>query len=157
MRFCGTVNIPVVYKSDYDFEIGKAYELKAGERILIAATGTTIVPEALKAAALVEEHTGISPAVVNFPTIKPLDTVYLELAAGRFERVYTVEEHSVIGGFGSAVCEFAASHRGFPPVHILGVPDKIPALGHRPYMLEQCGLTATGVAETIILDAKGGF
>ena len=95
---------------------------------------------------------GFSPAVVNFPTIKPLDTVYLESAAGRFECIYTVEEHSVIGGFGSAVCEFAASHKGFPLVHVLGVLDKVPSLGHRPYMLEQCGLTANGIAERIASD-----
>ena len=155
IRFCGAINIPVVYKSNYEFKIGKAYELKTGERIFIAATGTTIVAEVLKAAVMIEERMGFSPAVVNFPTIKPLDTDYLEEVAGRFERIYTVEEHSVIGGFGSAVCEFAAAHKGFPPVRVLGVPDKVPALGHRPYMLEQCGLTATGIAETIIQEAKG--
>ena len=155
MRFCGAVNIPAVYKSDYEFKIGKAYELRAGERVLVAATGTTIVAEALKAAAAIEERMGFSPAVVNFPTIKPLDTDYLKEATGRFERIYTVEEHSVIGGFGAAVCEFAASHKGFPPVHILGIPDKVPSLGHRPYMLEQCGLMAAGIAESINQEVKG--
>lgn len=155
MRFCGAINIPIVYKSDYEFKIGKAYELKAGERILIAATGTTLVAEALKAAATIEERMGFSPAVVNFPTIKPLDTDYLGSAAGRFERIYTVEEHSVIGGFGSALCEFAAAHKGFPPVHVLGISDKVPTLGHRPYMLEQCGLTTAGIVETIIQEVKG--
>ena len=155
IRFCGAVNIPLVYKFDYEFRIGKAYELKAGERILIAATGTTLVAEALKAATAIEERTGFSPAVVNFPTIKPLDTDYLESVAGRFERIYTVEEHSVIGGFGSAICEFAAMRNGFPSVRILGIPDKVPSLGHRPYMLEQCRLTAMGIAETIIAEIKG--
>ena len=155
MRFCGAVNIPAVYKSDYEFKIGKAYELKVGERVLIAATGTALVAEALKAATVIEERMGFSPAVVNFPTIKPLDTDYLEEATVRFERIYTVEEHSVMGGFGSAVCEFAAAHRGFPPVHVLGIPDRVPTLGHRPYMLEQCGLTAMGIAESIILNLKG--
>ncbi len=155
MRFCGAVNIPAVYKSDYEFKIGKAYELKSGERILIAATGTTLVAEALKAATVIEERMGFSPAVVNFPTIKPLDTDYLESVAGRFERIYTVEEHSVIGGFGSAVCEFAATRNGFPPVHVLGVPDKVPALGHRPYMLEKCGLTVNGIADIIAYEVVG--
>ncbi len=155
MRFCGAVNIPVVYKADYEFQIGKAYPLKDGERVLIAATGTTIVAEALKAAAIVEERTGVSPAVVNFPTIKPLDTDYLANMSSRYEQIYTVEEHSVLGGFGSAVCEFAAAHDGFPPVRILGVPDTVPVMGHRPFMLEQCGLTANGIADRIEHDLQG--
>ena len=155
MRFCGAVNIPVVYKEDYEFQIGKAYPLKEGERILIAATGTTIVAEAIKAAKSIEERTGVSPAVVNFPTVKPLDADYLANVASRYERIYTVEEHSVIGGFGSAVCEFAAANAGFPPVHILGVPDVVPVMGHRPFMLEQCGLTANKIAARIESDVKG--
>lgn len=154
MRFCGAVNIPMVYKSDYDFEIGKAYPLKEGERILIAATGTTIVAEALKAASIIESEMDFSPAVVNFPTIKPIDETCLASAMGKFERIYTVEEHSVTGGFGAAVAEFAAPRAGFPPVHVLGVPDSIPILGHRPFMLEQCGLTAGNIAETIVNNLK---
>lgn len=154
MRFCGAVNIPMVYKADYDFEIGKAYPLKDGERILIAATGTTIVAEALKAALIIESETGFPPAVVNFPTIKPLDETYLVSDAGKFERIYTVEEHSVIGGFGSAVAEFTAQRTDFPQVQMLGIPDSIPVLGHRPFMLEQCGLTAEKISASIINDMK---
>jgi len=128
--------------------------LKAGERILIGATGTTIVAEALKAASIIESETGISPAVVNFPTIKPLDEIYLASVASKFERIYTVEEHSVIGGFGSAVAEFAAQRADFPRVQMLGIPDTIPVLGHRPFMLEQCGLTTERLSERIINELK---
>lgn len=154
MRFCGAVNIPMVYKTDYDFEIGKAYPLKDGERILIAVTGTTIVAEVLKAASIIESKTGISSAVVNFPTIKPLDETYLASVVGKFERIYTVEEHSVIGGFGSAVAEFATQMENFPRIRMLGIPDSIPVLGHRPFMLEQCGLTSERISTQIINDLK---
>lgn len=150
MRFGGAVNIPMVYKDDYEFKIGRAYPMRMGERVLIVSTGTTIVAEAMKAAEIINNERGFMPAVVNFPTIKPLDCGYLRSAVGQYEMVVTIEEHSIYGGLGSAVAECLAEFGQGLKVKIIGVPDRVPEMGSRPFMLERCGLTAAPIARKII-------
>lgn len=155
MRFCASVNVPMVYKQDYEFQVGKARQVREGEKILIIATGMTIVSDACLAAEIVAKETGVSPAVVNFATIKPLDADYLESVASKFDRIYVVEEHSIVGGLGSAVAEYAAECECFPTLVRLGIPEGKLEMGGRPYMLKQCGLSAEQLAQRIIAELKG--
>jgi len=94
---------PVVYTQDYDFQVGKGVVLRQGGDITIIATGG-IVHEALKAVEEIEGR-GISVFLINMPTIKPIDKDIIIQAASGTRAILTVEEHSVIGGLGSAVAE----------------------------------------------------
>ena len=100
----GRLNIPVLFDENYKFEIGKAATLREGNDVAILATGL-MVSEALEAAKLLEEK-GVKARVVNVSTIKPLDTEIVLKAAKECKFIVTSEEHSVIGGLGSAVSEY---------------------------------------------------
>lgn len=155
MRFCGAVNIPMVYKADYDFQIGRAAILPEGKGIFIAATGMNIVGNALKAADMIAEKTGVSPTVANFHTIKPLDGELLSQVAEEYDLIVSVEEHSVIGGLGGAIAEFGASKTNFPRLIRIGIPDIVPEpLGKRDYMLANAGLDAESIAATILKEKE---
>ena len=150
MRFCGTINLPMVYTEDYSFEIGKAVELKSGSKIAIIATGTNVVSESLMAAKKIEESLGISPTVINMHTIKPLDTAKIQEVLSNHDMIVTVEEHNVIGGLGSAVAEYLATINNSVKQVFIGIEDKNYIMGTRPFMLEQAGLTAERIADKII-------
>ncbi|MFH1318976.1 MAG: transketolase C-terminal domain-containing protein [Candidatus Omnitrophota bacterium] len=94
---------PVVYTRDYDFQVGKGVILHEGEDVAIITTGG-IVHEVLKAVDELERK-GISPLLINIPTIKPIDKEIIIQVASRAKAILTVEEHSIIGGLGSAVAE----------------------------------------------------
>ena len=103
MRF-GRLAIPVINdRPDYKFELGKGIILKEGKDVTIIATGLC-VGESLEAAKLLAEE-GIDAEVINIHTIKPLDTDLVAASAKKTGKVVTVEEHSIIGGLGGAVCE----------------------------------------------------
>lgn len=150
MRFCGTINLPMVYTEDYSFEIGKAVELKSGSKIAIIATGTNVVSESLMAAKKIEESLGIGPTVINMHTIKPLDTAKIQEVLSNHDMIVTVEEHNVIGGLGSAVAEYLATINNSVKQVFIGIEDKNYIMGTRPFMLEQVGLTAERIADKII-------
>jgi hypothetical protein len=104
------------------------------------------------AAAQELEHKGLSARVVSMHTVKPLDESLLADAFGRFRAVAVVEEHSVIGGLGSAVAEWLARRDGLqPPLVACGTPDAfISEAGSQQWMREQCGLTGPAVAAKIL-------
>ena len=102
----GTSNNPVIYKDDYDFKIGEAIKLKEGNDITIFATGR-MVYNSLKASEILNEKK-ISAKVVNIHTIKPIDKKSIE-DANKTKMIFTVEEHNIIGGLGSAVAEHQSS------------------------------------------------
>ena len=150
MRFCGAVQIPSVYGEDYDFEIGKAVTLRSGRDIALVACGTNIVCNALKAADMILERKDLPVTVVNMHTIKPIDRECLRSLAQTHRCIVTIEEHSVIGGLGSAVAEeLTALGTGVRQV-ILGVQDRVYTMGTRPFMLEQAGLTPEKIAESVL-------
>lgn len=161
MRFCGLTNLPIVYKDDFKYEIGKANILKTGAGIAILATGTSIVSEALRAAKILEDSCKIRPTVADIHTIKPLDEDFILSLQETHDVIVTIEEHSTAGGMGSAVSECLAvsGHRYLHQIFI-GVEDKRYTMGDRKYMLEQCGLTAQEIAEKICTEIqcnlKGG-
>lgn len=106
LRF-GRLAVPVINDNEeYKFELGKGITLKDGKDVTIIATGLP-VSESLEAAEMLEKD-GISVRVINIHTIKPLDEEIIEKAAKETGKLVTVEEHSVIGGLGSAVCDVVA-------------------------------------------------
>lgn len=128
----------------YKFELGKAAKLREGKDLTVCATGL-MVQRALAAAELLEAE-GISARVLDFHTIKPLDGEALLAAAKETGCLVTTEEHSVMGGLGSAVAAFLAEN--FPvPVVRHGVYDEFGRSGKAEKVLEAYGLTPEGIVE----------
>ena len=152
LRLTGTMGNPPVYKSDYDFEIGKAITLKDGNDIALIATGT-MVNNSLKAAKVLEEQ-GFSVKVVNMHTIKPLDIDAIKSCYG-CKMIVTVEEHSIYGGLGSAVSEVLSQERNTPIHLIIGLADVYEKAGEYPYLIEKYGLKPEQIAQKIIEKYKG--
>ncbi len=143
MRF-GRLAVPVIFDEDYKFEIGKGVELKEGNDVTIIATGL-MVNEALIAHDLLKEE-GINARIINMATIKPLDTEIVLKAAKETGAIVTAEEHSVIGGLGSAVAEYLAETCPTPVVK-LGVYDKFGQSGPANELLDLYGLRGKDIAE----------
>lgn len=131
------------------FAIGKALVLTPGADVALLSTGN-MLPEAIEAAKHLGEH-GVSAEVVSFHTVKPLDEAYLEGAFSRFKRVVSIEEHSIIGGFGAAVAEWAVdSGADARKLLRIGAPDKFfKKSGEQEYAREQLGLTGHQIAERV--------
>ena len=143
MRF-GRLAVPVIFGDDYKFEIGKGVELKAGTDVTVIATGL-MVNEALGAYELLKAE-GISARIINIHTIKPLDREIVLKAAAETGAVVTAEEHSVIGGLGSAVSELLSEEYPVPVVK-LGVYDVFGHSGAAPVLLDEFGLRAENIAQ----------
>jgi transketolase len=142
----GRSKVSRVVPEDYRFEIGRAYVYHMGKDANIVAVGI-MVAEALKAAELLRSQ-GIDTGVINMSTIKPIDEETLVNAAKHSGRIVTAEEHSVIGGLGSAVSECLAEHY---PVRIkrIGVQDSFGRSGNPAKLMELFHLTYKDIAETI--------
>ena len=145
MRF-GRLAVPVVFDDDYEFEIGKGVELKEGNDVTVIATGL-MVNEALEAYELLKAE-GISARIINMATIKPLDNEIVIKAAKETGAIVTAEEHSVIGGLGSAVSELLAEECPVPVVK-LGVYDTFGHSGPAPKLLDEFGLRAVNIVEKV--------
>ncbi len=131
-------------RQDYAFEIGKGQVFEDGTDVTIVATGL-MVHLALEARELLQKE-GISAAVINIHTVKPLDTALLTAYAEKTGAVVTAEEHSVIGGLGAAVCEALAAACPVPVLRV-GVEDTYGRSGTVPALLEAYGLTAEAIAD----------
>lgn len=148
IRLTGAVGNPPVYTEDYNFEIGKADTIREPADITFIATGS-MVYESLEAAKLLEQE-GLKVGVVNMHTIKPLDMRAIDSAIGRSQVIVTVEEHTVIGGLGSAVAEYMTSKRSAPPQLIIGLPDAFDVTGDYRFLLERHGLVASKIAAKVL-------
>ena len=129
---------------DYKFELGRGVVYRDGKDVTLVATGY-MLHLALEAAEMLEKD-GISAAVINIHTIKPLDTDLLAEYAEKTGAVVTAEEHSVIGGLGAAVCEALAESCPVPVMRV-GVQDMYGRSGKVPELLEIYGLTAQNIYE----------
>lgn len=140
----GRLSVPVIFDDSYKFEFGKGVLLRKGDNVTIIATGL-MVHQALEAYELLKEK-GISARVVNIHTIKPIDEEIIEKAARETGAIVTAEEHNVIGGLGSAVCEVVAQTKPVPVLRV-GVLDKFGKSGKPDLLLKEYGLTAADIAE----------
>lgn len=146
LRF-GRLAVPVINdNAGYKFEIGKAVTLREGSDVTIIATGLT-VSESLAAAEKLEAD-GISTRVINMHTIKPLDQEAVVKAAADTGKIVTVEEHSIIGGLGSAVCDVVAEKA---PAKVLkiGIMDTFGESGPAVELIKKYGLDADSIYEKV--------
>ncbi len=142
MRF-GRYAVPVFNNAEtYTFELGRGIELCDGKDVAIIATGLT-VHMALEAAELLKAD-GISARVINIHTIKPIDADILVKAAKETGAIVTAEEHSIIGGLGSAVAE-VLMEKCPVPMRCIGVADKFGKSGQVPELLAEYGLTTENI------------
>ena len=146
MRF-GRSAVPVINDTpDYKFEIGRGILLKEGKDVTIIATGVCVC-EALKAEETLKQE-GIDAEVINIHTIKPLDKDLVLQSAKKTGRVVTVEEHSVIGGLGSAVADVLAESNA-AVLKKIGVPDVFGESGTAGQLLHKFKLDAEGITEGV--------
>ncbi len=146
MRF-GRLAVPVINDNpDYKFEVGKGVLLKDGSDITILATGLE-VGESLAAAEKLEAE-GVSVRVINIHTIKPIDKDIVIKASKETKKLFTVEEHSIIGGLGSAVAEVLAEENP-SPLYRIGVRDTFGESGPAVELLHKYKLDAEGIYEQI--------
>lgn len=146
LRF-GRAAVPVINdKPDYKFEIGKGVLLREGTDVTIIASGIT-VSSALDAAEMLAAD-GISAEVINIHTIKPLDEELVLASAKKTGKVVTAEEHTVIGGLGSAVCD-CLSEKHPTPVLRIGMQDTFGESGSASALVEKYGLDGKGIYENV--------
>ena len=146
LRF-GRLAVPVINdRPDYKFELGKGVVLREGKDLTIVATGLPVA-ECLAAAEMLAKD-GIDAKVINIHTIKPLDEELIIAAAKETGKVVPVEEHSVIGGLGSAVCDCLCANA---PTKVLkiGMNDKFGESGAAVALLHKYGLDAEGIYNKI--------
>lgn len=149
----GEQNVNTVIK---EFEIGKAYKLRdakdTNRKVAVFSTGA-ILEETSKACDMLEEQ-GIAVEQYSFPTVKPIDRAVIEDCANRFDNIFTVEEHNVVGGFGGAVAEVLAECGGKAKLHRIGIDDfYCIEVGSQAYLREQVGINAEGIVRKV----KGVF
>ncbi len=140
-------NLPVIFKEgEYKFDPKKAVVMKEGKDVTVVTNGETTC-EVVEAAKMLEAE-GISVEVVHAPVVKPLDTETIVNSAKKTNRVITVENHSIIGGLGGAVCEALAENY---PVKVsrIGINDQFGQTGTASELMEYYGLTAKKLAEKI--------
>ena len=146
LRF-GRLAAPVINDNeDYQFEIGKGVLLRDGKDITIVATGLE-VSFALEAADMLAKD-GIDARVINIHTIKPIDEDIIVKAAKETKKLFTVEEHSIIGGLGSAVCDVLCEK--YPaPVYKIGIRDRFGESGPAMELLHKYQLDAEGIYQQV--------
>lgn len=148
IRLTGVTDTPIVYKEDYDFEIGKAIKLKSGKSIALIANGT-MVANALKAAEILE-CMGYSMTVINMHTIKPLDIKILAELCKEHDIFFTIEEHSILGGLGGAVSEYLSNLSESPRLVRLGLQDQFIKSASYHFMIERNNLHPEGIVKLVI-------
>jgi transketolase len=139
----GRAAVPRIHEDGFTLELGRAYTLRAGADVTIAACGV-MVERALGAAEVLATE-GISAEVLDVATIKPIDVETIAASVARTGAVVTAEEHSIIGGLGSAVAEVIGEH-GPAPLRRVGVRDVFGTSGAPEALMEYFGLTADAIA-----------
>lgn len=136
-----------------EIEIGKGEILEKGEDVAILAVGK-MVDYSVQAAVLLREK-GIDSEVINMRFIKPLDTDLLDDVAKRFDKIVTVEENSIVGGFGSAVVEYFSDNHYKNDIVRIGIPDKFIDQGTQAELHDLIGIDANGIFEKVKVFCKG--
>lgn len=145
----GRLAVPVLFGEDYRFQLDQAVVLRDGCDAVVFATGI-MVGEALKASEILETKNNLKVAVVNIHTIKPLDVEIVVRMAMKTGAVVTAEEHSIIGGLGSAVAETLGEHCPVPMIRV-GVQDRFGESGKPDELMKELGLTASEIVKAVEL------
>jgi transketolase len=147
IRLTGAPGFPLLYPDDFDFEIGKAIEYRPGKDVAIIATGS-VLWEAIQAAEILKKK-GISGRVIDMHTVKPIDVEMLNSVFAENELIVTVEEHSRIGGLGSAVAEYKAGFSNTPRQIMCSLGDSFKKIGDYDFHMKNAGLVAEDIAERV--------
>jgi transketolase len=145
----GKAGEPIVHSSPINFELGKAIHLREGRDATLISIGG-ILQNTVRAAERLAKK-GIETRVLSMHTLKPLDVDAVLAAARDTEAIFTIEEHSILGGLGTAVAEVLAETEGIKaPLKRIGVPPAFsPHIGSQEYMLQCHGLTDEAIAQTV--------
>jgi transketolase len=133
LRLTGVPGAAIVNDQDYDFEIGKSIQIGSGDDICLVASGSMVVP-AIQVSNLLRQK-DLSVAVLNMHTIKPLDELALQKVFKVNKLVVSIEEHSIIGGLGSAIAEFKSVQLNAPPHLRIALKDEFGPTGSYEYLL----------------------
>lgn len=142
----------VINTSIKEFEIGKAYKIRdakdLNKKVAVFSTGA-ILEETDKACDMLEEQ-GIAVEQYSFPSVKPIDKEVIEDCSKRFDHIFTVEEHNIVGGFGGAVAEVMAECADKAKLHRIGIDDfYCIKVGSQAYLREQVGIDAKGICSKV--------
>lgn len=144
-------NLDDINPTNYKFTLGRGVQLTEGNDAVIFSTGA-LVSESLKASKNLQEH-GINLRVINIHTIKPIDEDLIEKCARECSHVFTAEDHTIIGGLGSAVCEVLSEK--YPKiVHRIGLNDVFGESGSPSDLYKKYGFDAEGITKTILAKVK---
>ena len=147
IRLTGESNCPIVYESDYNFELGKCIELKKGDDICLIATGS-MVKTALEVHAELKKI-DILASVINIHTIKPLDEKFLVNAIQKTKVVATLEEHNKLCGLGSAISEIISSNSLNKKQYFFGINDTYKKAGSYQHLKKEYNLLNTDIFEKL--------
>lgn len=148
IRLAGSLNCPIIYKEDFDYEIGKAIKVRDGLDITIFATGL-MVYNAIKAAEMLEKQ-NISVRIIDVHTIKPIDSDTIQNCFDS-KLFVSIEEHSIIGGLGTAISDLLSETSKHPSLLKLGIKDKYSYPGEYEYLIHQNRLDLQSIAEDILV------
>jgi transketolase len=138
----GRSGVPVIYEESYDFRVGKASVLREGDDVTVIAVGAMVQIASAAAEALAAE--GINARIINMSTVKPIDAEVIVAAATETGAIVTAEEHSIIGGLGSAVTEVVSETVPVPVVRV-GIKDVFGRSGEAGELMKAYGLTSEGI------------
>lgn len=146
-----------IHKKIDAFQIGKSIKIKDGKKVAIFSTGA-ILDEVIDAIGLMGEH-DIKPALYTFPTVKPIDKAFIKECAEPYDLIVTVEEHNIIGGFGSAISEVLVELPGSKArILKIGLDDKYSSVvGSQEYLRDIYGMSAGCIVKKVLDCLKEGL
>lgn len=145
---------PIVHQDDFKFQIGKGIIVNQGKDICLLVIGTMLHPSQIVLEILTKQ--GFNPTLISLHTLKPLDTELIKDCAKKYKTIFTLEEHNIIGGLGSAVAEVLAESKYTGLFKRIGIPDRyaFPIIGGPDYLREKLGLTPETIAQFILKEYK---
>jgi transketolase len=140
---------PKIHDTIDDFKIGKAIEINKGSKVVIFSTGAIF--EEAKGACDILKSKGVEAGLYTFPTVKPIDKETISYCIKNYDLIVTVEEHNIVGGFGSAVAEIMSEYNDYKSKLIrIGLDDKYSSIvGTQKYLRNEYGMSANKIAERI--------
>ena len=152
IRLTGDNTLEQINFNDYDFQIGTAKKIIEGDKVALLATGVS-VGESKKALEKLNKN-GIYCSLYNFHTIKPIDKKTLEKIASKYKVIFTIEEHNIIGGLGSAVSEILIKSKTRPLQFFIGVEDTYKNTGSYREILKKSGISAEEIYKKVVEATK---